>query len=200
MGEIAAIRFPAGEPAWTLRNGECFPAKREQEKQLVCASGENYYTETIKGEHPEDVAQEVYQWGTDLETLRPVIRDLLLADLRKLNSRVVCIFVRGYWSIGDTKTTLAEMVASVLGFGPKMVNLMSMYGPFWPSLFEQNLDNFSAGGDWPPGLKRYGITPSGKIINPLPPVCDRHGMRHFNRNCPPMDFGEWVDKHDQPAA
>ena len=189
-GEIPALDVDKHR-ALTLENGKVRSARKYDNNRRVYAY-EKWYTEprcpdgymgmAVYQEHPIDVIQQVDHWDYTLENLRPGIWEPLIADARLLNTSVVIVFVRTYRAqfINEYDNFTTIMSAGLIGLDSDDWFILSWHskGPFWPSVFERNIDVLISGNDWPEGMKRYGITPLGKIINPLSPLCKKCEMRN----------------------
>lgn len=213
-GELPALTVDKHR-AFTLENGKVRSARKYDNDQRVYAY-EKWYVEHqtnpgVNGQwafscnyhdHPIDVIQQVDHWDYTLENLRPGIREPLIADARLLNMSVVIALIRTYrcqWGGVAHENFHTVMAAGLIGLD---VDILSWYGkgPYWPSVFERNLDALIEGETIPEGMTLYGITPRGKIINPLPPLCEKCEMRHYrqhNNKCPTKRdiFMEWASEH-----
>lgn len=145
-------------------------------------------------EHEFDVSEEIARYDASLKSIRPVIRRQLVDWVRPMCTKSVLVFVRGYQLMMREQSSyfFVAFAAGVLGvnFEP---NPFWWKGPQWDSDFEMFVDNVRDGAEIPEGMKRYGITPRGKIINPLPPTCKTCEMRHYG-DSHRLDFGQWVEK------
>jgi hypothetical protein len=140
----------------------------------MCYAYERWYVEKhdIWFEHARELIDQISTWNLNPSLdFRPVIREELVNELRLMGTRAAVVFVRLYSISGaDERGPLyVTLAAGILGMGidPELEGPV-FRGPFWDSLFEQNLDLVMEGHEYPPGMRRYAITPLGRIINPWP--------------------------------
>jgi hypothetical protein len=195
IGEVPRVQVNDHE-VLTVESGEVRDA-RERPTDRIVQPPVHWYEEKhdIWFEHPFDLAIEIEEWVRDPEvaTLREEIKVQVMRDARKLCTKSVLLLVQGYnvataW--GPPRHGWITPNPVVVQFGVAMVGftgLNSMYydwdmmtrGPSWEFASERFADLVQDGQSIPEGMTRYGITPRGKIINPLPPVCKDCGARHY---------------------
>lgn len=143
-----------------------------------------------------DISDDIGQWCNKpkIATLREAIRIPLMRDARSMMTRNVMIFIRSYYiSEHQYGSHLINFIAGMIGFNAVFPFICSfVHGPSWEFETERFIDSIIiSGNSIPEGMTRYGITPRGRIINPLPPICEECGNRHSG-NDHRESFGEWA--------
>jgi len=186
MGELPGLRV-SDHRVLTIQDHKAATARRWDDDKIVYAH-ENRYIERRPGwtwwQHPIDMALEIEQWvdRPEVATLREGIRGPLMQDVRLLQTKSCIVYVRTYHVVDGLEAAAVEFVAGVLGFStfdPSLLDF-TIAGPSWEFETERFVDSVISGASIPEGVTRYGITPRGKILNPLPPVCQECGERHYS--------------------
>jgi hypothetical protein len=101
--------------------------------------------------------------------LWPEIRELLVHNLRKLEMPETLVMIQNYMVVGiQPSQCVVELIASVFGTHDKEL-FAANCGPYYDTITEQMIHH-EIEGCYPVLTEnfRYGITPQGKIINPMP--------------------------------
>lgn len=171
-GEIPRLCVQPHLRVLTIEEGEVRSARAAAEGTM-CYAYERWFTEPhdLGWDDAGDLIDHASQWNYLRPSLdfRPTIREELINELRLMGTRAAIVFVRCYGISGTDERTCTTLAAGVLGMDidPQLEGPV-FHGPFWDSLFERNLDLVLEGAEYPPGMKRYVITPLGRIINPWP--------------------------------
>lgn len=151
------------------------------ESSMVCAIEKTYYERHTWSKHYLDLAHEIEQWCDDpkISTLREEIRVPLMQDARSMRMRTTLIFIRCYYaSKVSYHNYLINFTAGILGFNGLILSDPHIKGPSVEFETESFIDSIIDGASISKSMTRYGITPRGRIINPLPPICDECGIYH----------------------
>lgn len=177
-GNLPRLYVMPGEEALTIENGKvrsALPSTRSDRGANIAYAYERWYVEkhTIWFEHSREIVDQVHDWnhlGPNID-FRPAIREELINEIRLMGMPNVVVFVRHYGVAGASEKGpfFVTLAAGAIGVTcPIVPEGWWFRGPFWESDFERNVDLVLAGEDYPPGMKRYAITPLGRIINPWP--------------------------------
>jgi len=219
LGELPALRV-GDHRVLTVEDGKVRTARRYDSDKIVYAH-EKDYSEPKPGwcwwQHPIDMGIEIEEWmrNPEIATLREGIRIPLMQDARLLRTKSVIVFVRSYYVTGEIlpdipmvplgntlyrpvpetmETSAVIFRAGLLGFSTfELLAHFTISGPSWEFETERFVDSVMAGSEIPEGVKRYGITPRGKILNPLPPVCEHCGTRHYGDICKQESPGSFAN-------
>ena len=194
-GELPVIHV-GDRTVLTVEDGKARNARKWRDATKVYAH-EKWYIEKHDWWHQHylDIGEEIGQWCDDpkIATLREDIRIPLMRDARSMCMRTALIFIRAYHVMdGIHGNHAVTMAAGMLGFNDIILADPWIKGPSSEFETEAFIDSIIDGVEIQDGMKRYGITPRGRIINPLPPICEC-GHRHYG-NIHQENYAAWEDR------